>query len=252
MIKNNRLSFAKGNAKLAKNIALFSLPAGWSCPAALLCLSKSNRVTGKLTDGNKNQFRCYAASAENLFKNIRKSRWHNFDSLKGKSIDEMTDLIVQSLPRKNTKYCRIHASGDFFNQSYFDAWLEVAKRVPTITFYAYTKMLHLWIARKDSIPQNFKLIASEGGLFDKLIATHNLRYVKVVFSEDEAKKLKLPIDKDDSHAYDGNGNFSLLLHGIQSANSRASKAWQKIKTKGQGGYKSDYFAHYDKKKLQIA
>ena len=61
-----KLKFAKGNAKLGKNTVIFNLPAGATCPGALLCLSRANRKTGKLTDGPKNQFRCYAASTENL------------------------------------------------------------------------------------------------------------------------------------------------------------------------------------------
>ena len=43
------------------------------------------------------------------------------------------------------------------------------------------------------------MVASYGGRFDYLIDQgYFTKYSKVVFSEDEAKKLNLKIDKDDS------------------------------------------------------
>lgn len=245
MTNEPKLKFAKGNAKFGKNTAIFSLPAGHTCPGALQCLSLVNRETGKLSDGPETLFRCYAASSEALFPNIRKSRWNNFELLRGKSVAEMSELILRSLPR-NVKLCRIHASGDFFNQDYFDAWIKVAQKLPHIIFYAYTKMLPLWVRRLGAIPDNFRLVASEGGKFDNLIKVHNLRYVKVVFSAEQAEKLGLPLDDDDTHAWKHRANFALLLHGTQPAGSEAGKAWQKIK-KEEGGYKASYFDHYKKK-----
>ena len=244
MIK--KLIFSKGNAKLGKTTAIFNLPAGHTCPAAKLCMSMVGRVTGKLVDGPHTQFRCYAANTETLFPNVRKSRWGNFDKLKGKSVVEMAELIQASLPKRNTVLVRIHSSGDFFSQDYFDAWLKVARDNPSLTFYAYTKMLPLWVRRVNSISSNFKLVASLGGKFDNLIEAHKLRHVRVVFSPLEAKRLGLVIDHDDTAAWKGDKNFALLLHGTQPAKSAASVAWQKIKTKGRGGYHSDYFGHYGK------
>lgn len=246
-MNKTRLKFAKGNAKLGKETAIFSLPAGHTCPAALLCQSMANRLTGKITDGTQTVFRCYAAASENLFPNVRKSRWNNLEMLKAcKGTAEMADLIIKSLPRKAT-LCRIHASGDFFSQDYFDAWLIAARAIPHVTFYAYTKMLPLWVRRAKSIPANFRLVASDGGKFDSLIAKHGLRHVKVVFSENEAKQLGLPIDHDDTHAWKENkGNFALLLHGQQPVGSFAAKQIYSLRKAGKGGYKADYFDHYKK------
>jgi hypothetical protein len=244
-----KLKFAKGNAKLEKDTAIFSLPAGHTCPAALLCQSRAHKLTGKLTDGARTVFRCYAASAENLFRNIRVSRWRNFESLLAcKGVTAMADLILRSMPVKGIKLCRVHSSGDFFSQSYFDAWVAVARNKPDVIFYAYTKALPYWIARLGEIPSNFRLVASRGGRYDSLIEQHNLRNVKVVFSEAEAIKANLPLDHDDSHAWKHTGNFALLLHGTQPAGSYASKVLYSLRKQGKGGYKADYFAHYDKDK----
>jgi len=240
----DKLKFAKGNAKLAKDTAIFSLPAGHTCPAALLCKSFSNRVTGKLTDGPKCLFRCYAATGENLFRNIRISRWRNFDLLRGKSQAEIVELINSSLPRKGIKLVRIHSSGDFYSQTYFDAWLEVARLNPNLIFYAYTKALHFWVLRLMEIPDNFKLVASRGGKFDWLIERHNLRNVSVVFSEKEAQDKRLLLDHDDCLAWKGESNFALLLHGTQPMGTAAAKILYALRRAGKGGYKAAYFKHY--------
>lgn len=243
----NKLKFAKGNAKLEKDTAIFSLPAGHTCPAALLCSSKANRETGKLTDGARCLFRCYAATSENLFRNIRVSRWRNFEALQAcDTIGAMADLINRSMPRRGVKLVRVHSSGDFYSQDYFDAWMEVARRNAGLTFYAYTKALRFWVHRLADIPSNFKLVASCGGRYDALIELHNLRNVKVVFSEAEAIKANLPLDHDDTHAWKHDGNFALLLHGMQPAGGYASKMLYSLRKQGKGGYQSDYFAHYDK------
>ena len=95
---STQLKFGRGNAKLDKTIITFSLPAGWSCPGAKLCMAKANRETGKLTDGSNQEFRCFAASAEAAFPGVRESRWHNMDLLKGRTREQMYGLIMESLP----------------------------------------------------------------------------------------------------------------------------------------------------------
>ena len=250
-METKTLYFATKNAKLVDTgmpIAILSLPAGFTCPGALTCLSMSDRIIGKITDGPKTVFRCYATSAECLFPNIRASRWNNFELLKkAKTIAGMAMLIECSLPPK-TKICRLHQSGDFFSQVYFDAWLQVAKNNPDVIFYGYTKALPFWVKRLNSIPSNFHLVASLGGKYDSLICQYNLRSVLVVYTEQEAEKYNLPIDHDDTHVWNYKGNFAILLHGTQPKGSIAAKAWHQIKTKGRGGYKAEYFAHYKKTK----
>jgi hypothetical protein len=238
---NDKLKFGSGNSKLAPNIFTFSLPAGFSCPGASNCLSKAVKQPAgnyKLVDGPKTEIRCFAAIDEALKPAVRLARWHNFNALKSlKTADAMASLIQESLPTVRWKYIiRIHVSGDFFSQAYFDAWLTVARNNPKTLFYAYTKSLHYWIQRIESIPDNMKLVASFGGKWDDLIETNRLTWAKVVLSEKEAAALGLEIDHDDSHAYEGNENFALLLHGTQPAGSTAAVAWAELKKIGKAGY----------------
>jgi hypothetical protein len=234
-VKSDLLKFNRGNAKLGRDIWTFSLPAGFACPGALECLSKANRETGKITDGADTKFRCFAASDEAQYKNTRLQRWHNFELLKGKSTAEMSELIQASLP-KQAGIIRVHVSGDFFNQFYFDAWMHVARCQPLRTFYAYTKSLPFWLRRIGDIPKNFALNASRGGTHDQLIEKHDLKYAEVVFSHEEAKTKGLEIDHDDSHAYKSGKPFALLIHGTQPAGSIAAKMLSALRKIGWTGY----------------
>lgn len=239
------LKFGKGNAKLDKRVVTFSLPAGKTCPGALDC--KSMAIEGKngkrtIQDGPHTQFRCFAASQEVLYTNTFNARKHNMDTIKQvlkqpASVAELVAMIIRSLPKK-AKYVRVHVSGDFYTQDYFDAWMEVARQKPTVLFYAYTKSLPFWVARKDEIPSNFVLTASMGGKWDMLAHIHGLRSARVVFSEQQAADLGLQIDHDDSLAMSHGPSFALLLHGSQPAESEAAKAWTKLRKAGKSGYNS--------------
>lgn len=224
------LRFTEGNNKLQDGQFIFSIPAGHTCPSALACLSKADRTTGKTTDGPQAQFRCYAASLEAVFPKVREILWNNFDLIRAcKDTSEIQSLILRSIPTK-AKLIRIHSHGDFFNQSYFDAWMLVALACPHITFYCYTKSIKFVIERLGVIPENFKINASYGGKDDGLIEQYQLKHVKIVTDEKEADFLGMEIDKDDKHAWLGTKSFALLIHGNGPKGSiQAKKHYEKTK-----------------------
>lgn len=225
------LKFGRGNAKLSREIATFSLPAGHTCPGAKQCLARADRQTGQITDGKAQVFRCFAASQEAAYGNVRESRWRNFELLRGKTEPQMASLISASLP--DAPIVRIHVSGDFFSESYFRAWCTVARSRPSVRFYAYTKSVKIWRDCEHKVPANLILTASLGGRFDDLIGER--KTAQVVFSEEQAAALGLALDEDDSHAYGGDESFALLIHGTQQAGTLAAKAWSAIRLQG-GGY----------------
>ena len=214
-----------------RSIWSFNLPSGYSCPGANKCLSKADKITGKITDGSKTLYRCFSASDEARSPQARKQRWDNFDQLRKLDTESMIEAIQEALPC-DCDICRIHVGGDFFNQKYFNAWVAVAKLNPTKTFYAYTKSLPYWVAQLDNIPSNLILNASRGTRVDFLIDELNLKVAEVVFSITEAKEKNLPIDHNEYFAINNNGNFALLLHGTQPKNSEASQAIKDMKKSG--------------------
>ena len=235
-MKTTLLKFGNPNAKLKKmlkklrlTLKTFTLPAGHTCPGAKDCLSRADRVTGKIKDGPDTEFRCFAASGEAVYPSLREMVWFNLglikDALKN-GVDACADLICESLPKK-FDIMRVHVGGDYFNEKYLQAWIEVAKRNPERIFYSYSKSLHLF--KRFALPENLVLTASRGGKFDELIDLHGWKEALVVYSEQEAIDKGLEIDHDDTHAAFGKRNFALLLHGVQPKGSVASKALQKIK-----------------------
>ncbi len=237
------LKFGEPNAKLKKmlkklslKLKTFTLPAGWTCPGAKDCLSKSDRVTGKVTDGPDTEFRCFMASAEARSPSLRKLVWHNFELIREALIEDKkagfenfphtTGLIHRSLPEK-FDILRVHIGGDYFCKEYLQAWIEVAKNNPDKIFYSYSKSLHFF--KQFALPENLVLTASRGGKYDELIDLHAWKEALVVYSEQEAIDKGLEIDHDDTHAAFGKENFALLLHGTQPKGSAASQALSRIK-----------------------
>jgi hypothetical protein len=171
----------------------------------------------------------------------------------------ITDLIVKTIAihkddimNTGPKYngggvLRVHVSGDFYAQSYFDGWMLAAVQFPDITFYSYTKSLPYWIKARDegTIPENYKLVASYGGSQDKfkVIEKEGFKFAKVCFSREEAENFQFTyVDKDgkwrhaqgldvceedDYPAYGSDRPFALLLHGNQpslDADGKPTKA----------------------------
>jgi len=217
------LKFSNSNAKLDKipqwldvrksDIKIFNLPPIETCPYAYDC---------------QKIYKCYAISLEEYRPDFKAQNKYNFDLLRKhhKSIDKMADLIDSSLRQHNCKIIRIHSSGDFFNERYLKAWLKVARNNKDIIFYAYTTSIPFWINNLDEINslQNFKLIASLGtNNQDYLIKKYNLQFSKVVYSENEAKKLNLPVDYNEKLAISQNDNFALVIHGTQPKNHESWK-----------------------------
>lgn len=249
----NELKVSEPNAKI--DFYFFSLPAGWTCPGACQCLAKSDRNTGKITDGKQSEFRCFAASAE-WQRTVRELRWNNLDLLKSlitkeKMAKAIIRMIFTKVPPAYRNVFRLHVSGDFFNDAYFQAWIAVANYFPGTVFYGYTKSLNIWSKFRKNMPSNFRLVASYGGKFDKFISKNHLRFSKVVYSETEAnnfvlskywqkklgRKTGLKIDHDDSLNFAGKEPFALLLHGTQKTGTKAAEALKAMGGKsGMSGY----------------
>lgn len=192
------MKFVKNKKYYTGIVYEWNLPTGTTCPFALECKVTVDRHTGKF-DVYKGYYRCYAASPER-FPAVRNHRWENFEFVKNGG--------VPTIPNDCTAI-RIHAAGDFFNQKYFDMWIQLAKDNPTVEMWAYTKSLQYWVNRIDDIPKNFVLTASYGGRQDHLIEEYNLKNVKVYTSK-ILVPVDRPVDTNDDWARTPVVNFALL------------------------------------------
>jgi hypothetical protein len=122
------------NGKQSALANTFGLPAGknFSCPGATsVCESV-----------------CYAGKLENLFPTVKKNLLHNWDLIRNADmetmlvlLDEMIVDFVNDCNKKDApKLFRIHWDGDFFNDTYTNAWKTVITNHPDIQFWVYTRV----------------------------------------------------------------------------------------------------------------
>lgn len=192
------MKFIKNKKYYTGEVYEWNLPTGTTCPFAKECKVSVDRTTGKFSI-EKGYFRCYAASSER-FPAVREHRWKNYEYVKSGG--------VPVLP-PDCKNVRIHASGDFFSQAYFDMWVKIATENPTINFWAFTKSINYWIVSIDKIPSILTLTASYGGHQDSFIEQFGLRSCKVYKSINDVPQ-GVPIDTNDDYARKPNITFALL------------------------------------------
>jgi hypothetical protein len=250
------LTFSTENTKLGGSVVTFSLPAGWSCPFAKACLKKVSREreinpekvgtskiskrTGEevpykgdvvVTKGKDAEFDCFAANQEMQYDALRANRWHNYDLLIAAGneggAEAQAELIIRSLEyffdtdgEKNE--VRIHESGDFYNGEYLKAWMLVAKKMPNIKFYAYTKSVPYVAAMEKQLKDipNLSITLSQGGRKDADIENVDIKTSRVFNTPEEILKAGLILDLDDNLAKEKGGrekDFALLVHGTQKA-----------------------------------
>lgn len=156
---------------------------------------------------------CYAKQGTYLFKNVREARMFN---LNASFLPEYSDMLVNDLSKVSRKYntVRIHDSGDFHTQAYLDAWKRAASVFPNVTFYAYTKSMHLDLF--SNLPANFKLVQSLGGKYDdqvNLSMPHSR-----IFSTDEDRINANYVDGNasDLPAITGEIRIGLTYHGSKN------------------------------------
>lgn len=220
-----QLKISQPNAKTRAH--QFNLPAGFTCPCASICLAKADRNSGEVKRGKDMQVQCYAASEESRWPTVRKARWWNFNILRQQaSALGMAGLLIDAI-RLNVPIhqdvFRIHASGDFFSEEYFGAWMMVAEKFPDITFYGYTKRIGLLQKYGQRPVDNMRVVASIGGTEDHLI-DRTMVTCNIVLSEEHAEKICLPVDYDDSRCMACDHNFAVLIHGVQPKGTPESKA----------------------------
>lgn len=112
----------------------FGLPAGkeYSCPA-------QTSVCAKV---------CYAGKLEKVYKGVRELLMHNWNLLKDASKYDMCallDIMITEFKadcdkRGADKLFRIHWDGDFFSDTYAEAWKLVITQHPDVQFWVYTRV----------------------------------------------------------------------------------------------------------------
>lgn len=193
------LHWSFGNTKLGKLRTIgFGIPAYRSesgfktCPHAGACAAL-----------------CYARAGMYRMPHVIKLREENLESARRKNFAK---LAIEDLSRIGNEIVRIHDSGDFFSQSYLDAWKEIATAHPEKKFYAYTKSLDLDFS---DMPKNFTVVQSQGGLLDARI--NKRRQHSRIFASHDARERAGYVDGNihDGPAIYGTVKIGLVYHGTK-------------------------------------
>jgi hypothetical protein len=131
------------NGKTATIANTFGLPSGktYSCPGETsVCASV-----------------CYAGKLEKLFPTVKKNLLHNWELLKDADQNTMEALLTDMIAdfkkdcekRKAPLLFRIHWDGDFFNDTYTNAWKTIILNNIDIQFWVYTRVESAALILKD-------------------------------------------------------------------------------------------------------
>jgi len=176
----------------------------WTIPALAARLEDGKTFLTCPNAGSCAQL-CYARNGTYNFSNVKKAHARNLQLV----IDDpelwMVNMILELKAKKfrpigktkdlpypdqfakdwldqGGKAVRIHDAGDFFSREYFVNWWKIAKEIPDVMFYAYTKeveMVKAEIALAGKLPNNLRIIFSMGGKQDYLIDKENDRHAEV-------------------------------------------------------------------------
>lgn len=112
---------------------------------------------------------CYAGQSTFFMPHVRAKYERNLTAVL-KARDELGALLTDELAGDDLKtvtHVRLHDSGDFFAPWYYRAWLEVARALPDLMVYGYTKSVPL--LQPAQHPHNFRFTMSLGGKRDDLV-----------------------------------------------------------------------------------
>lgn len=198
--KEFNLKWSTNNTKVAKLGAIsFGIPAfeaadGFkTCPGAGACAAV-----------------CYARQGHYVRGAVSSAREHNL-KIARTDLKDFEAKAIEDLNRINNKIVRLHDSGDFFSQDYYDCWNRIAKQFPDKIFYAYTKSLHLELWRDKA--KNFKITQSEGGKLDHEI-NKKKPHARIFATDYSRRKAKYGDGHNtDTLAIRGAKKIGLIYHG---------------------------------------
>ena len=159
---------------------------------------------------------CYAKQGAYMWDSVRKARKRNLRLTMRKDFAAIIVGDLSSMRKVNT--VRIHDAGDFYSQEYLDKWIVIAKALPYLRFYTYTKSLNLDFSK---VPANFQVTQSVGGRYDadidpdfshsRIFATH----------EDRERAGYIDGNVSDVPAIRGLVQIGLVYHGNKNQIGRA-------------------------------
>ena len=126
--------------------------------------------------------------------------------------DDFIPMMNATITLERPTHVRIHDSGDFYSIKYLNKWVEIANDNKDVIFYAYTKSIPFFKKNLD-IPNNLKIIFSEGSKKDNLINTLKDRHSRIFKDINSLLSAGyINASDNDLNAIQDNKKVGLLLH----------------------------------------
>lgn len=194
------ISLSTGNAKLNKTtgdgiykVISFGIPADYSFTDA------GGNVINTCFGAAACRAVCYAKQGRYTSPNVIAARLRNLEASQSETF--VSDILSALARKPSYNVVRIHDSGDYYSQEYFDKWVAVAKARPDIIFYSYTKAHTIDMGAR---PDNLRITRSLGGRYDRLV---NL-------AESHSRIFATPAARDAAGYVDGNVNDVPAIEGV--------------------------------------
>jgi len=116
---NKKKLLKNGNSKLGPKVLTWSLPPITTCRPSTWCIKN-----------------CYAQKGTFRFKNVKEALDRNLIASKQEDFEEK---VIGQINRAQTRFVRIHVSGDFYSEEYIDKWINIVQACKQSIFLFYTR-----------------------------------------------------------------------------------------------------------------
>jgi len=105
---------------------------------------------------------------------------NDYDGFKQKVVTELKAAVAKNKKEGKKVVLRFHDAGDFFSATYLLMAFDIARSIPEVRFYAYTKQVDMVNQHMDKKPENFIFNYSKGGTQDRGVDFDTQKHSKVV------------------------------------------------------------------------
>jgi len=124
---------------------------------------------------------CYAQKGAYSWGNVKPAFEKRYELTKDK---DFVSIMIGAIANRKATHIRIHDSGDFYSPVYLEKWMTIARSMPEVTFYFYTKSVKM-VKDFGLLPGNVHAVFSFGGKQDDLIDTDNDAHSVIFDSKEE-------------------------------------------------------------------
>ena len=158
---------------------------------------------------------CYAQKGNYNYPSVIKGLNNRYELSKTADfVPQMNATIILQRPT----HVRIHDSGDFYSIAYLLKWVDIANTNKDVIFYAYTKSIPFFKGTFQGkpiikVPENLKIIFSEGSKRDILINNNLDRHARIFKSKELlAAAGYIDASSNDLNAIQDNKKVGLVYH----------------------------------------